>query len=199
MNNGSEKVAILFNGPPRAGKDTAVNSLMDVLSDYEIVKFTGPLKDLTHLNYGLDCSQDAYEVTKDTPLQEFNGKTPRQAYIETSAALKASQGEDAVAQLFVNSILASAAKVILNPDVGDDMEALAVAKALGHENVLVIRIHKDGHDFSNDCRTWVQSSALTIIDVENLAGRRREFESEIAAHVQGFLENVLIKQPAYMR
>jgi hypothetical protein len=70
------------------------------------------------------------------------------------------------------------------------MEALAVANSLGLENVLVLRIHKDGHDFSKDCRTWVQSHELTIIDIVNENGKRREFETEVAARVRSFLERV---------
>jgi len=192
------KIAILFNGPPRAGKDTAVNALVDtIVEDFEIIKFTGPVKDLTHRNHGLECAQDAYEINKDTPLPEFGGKTPRQAYIDTSTNLKKVSGINAVAKLFVEAIHASKASVILNPDVGDDMEALAVANSLGRENVLVLRIHKDGHDFSNDCRTWVQSDELTIIDIVNEDGKRREFESEVAARVRGFLERVLENRSVY--
>lgn len=195
MANENRKIAILFNGPPRAGKDTAVNALVGgIVDNYEIIKFTGPVKDITHRNYGLVCAQDAYETNKDTPLDDFNGKTPRQAYIDTSSDLKQMNGVDAVAKLFVEAINASDAAVILNPDVGDDMEALAVAHSLGRENVLVMRIHKDGHDFSNDCRTWVQSNELTIIDIVNEYGKRREFETEVAARVRIFLERVLEKR-----
>jgi hypothetical protein len=191
MSHENGKIAILFNGPPRAGKDTAVNALVEgIVDNYEIIKFTGPVKDLTHLNYGLSCAQDAYETNKDTPLADFNGKTPRQAYIETSSNLKKMNGSDAVAKLFVEAIHASDAEIILNPDVGDDMEALAVANSLGLENVLVLRIHTDGHDFSKDCRTWVQSHELTIIDIVNENGKRREFETEVAARVRSFLERV---------
>lgn len=192
------KIAILFNGPPRAGKDTAVNALVDtIVEDFEIIKFTGPVKDLTHRNHGLECAQDAYEINKDTPLPEFGGRTPREAYIDTSTNLKKVSGIDAVAKLFVEAIHASNASVILNPDVGDDMEALAVANSLGRDNVLVLRIHKDGHDFSKDCRTWVQSDELTIIDIVNEDGKRREFESEVAARVRGFLERVLESRNVY--
>ena len=191
------KIAILFNGPPRAGKDTAVNALVSVVDDFEIIKFTGPVKDRTHKLHGLNCAQDAYEINKDTPLSEFNGKTPRQAYIDYSTNLKKEKGIDAVAKLFVEAIHASKANVILNPDVGDDMEALAVANSLGKENVLVLRIHKAGHDFSQDCRTWVVSDELTIIDIFNEDGKRREFESEVAARVRSFLDHVLSVKNGY--
>lgn len=189
MNPACGKIAILLNGPPRAGKDTAVEALSKAFGpSAEVFKFTRPVKDLTHRLAGLDCPHDAYEDLKDTPLPEFGGRTPRQAYIDTSRDLKAREGEDAVARLFVDAISASEASVILNPDCGDDMEALRVAEAFSHDAVLVIRIHREGHDFSNDCRTWVTSPLLRIVDVTNRSGFRREFESEVVAHALGFLE-----------
>lgn len=189
MNPACGKIAILLNGPPRAGKDTAVEALSQALgSAAEVFKFTRPIKDLAHRNAGIDCAHDAYEELKDTPLPEFGGRTPRQAYIDTSRDLKAKEGEEAVAKLFVQAISASEASIILNPDCGDDMEALCVAEAFSQESVLVIRIHREGHDFSNDCRTWVTSPNLTVIDVTNCSGMRREFESEVVARALAFVE-----------
>jgi len=191
MNPLACKVAILLNGPPRAGKDTAVEALAPALGQIaEVFKFTRPVKDLTHREAGIDCAHDAYEELKDVPLPEFGGRTPRQAYIDTSRALKDREGEDAVARLFVKAIQESGASVILNPDCGDDMEALCVAEAFSPENVFVIRIHREGHDFSKDCRTWVTSDRLNVVDVVNRSGMRREFESEVVARVKTFLENL---------
>ena len=191
MNPACGKIAILLNGPPRAGKDTAVEALVQALGgSVEVFKFTRPVKDLTHRNAGIECSHDHYEELKDVPLPEFRGRTPRQAYIDTSRELKARNGEDAVARLFVEAILASNAAVVLNPDCGDDMEALCVADALSIHNVFVMRIHREGHDFSMDCRTWVMSPDLNIIDVTNRDGMRREFESEVVARAKSFIEGI---------
>jgi len=191
MNPESGKVAILLNGPPRAGKDTAVEALVSAFGgNCEVFKFTRPVKDLTHRNAGIDCPHDFYEALKDTPLAEFGGKTPRQAYIDTSADLKRRHGEDAVAKLFVQAARQSGARIILNPDLGDDMEAHCVADAFSPERVLVIRIHREGHDFSMDCRTWVTSPELRIVDVTNRSGYRREFEAEVVAWAKKFVSEV---------
>jgi len=191
------KIAILLNGPPRAGKDTAVLVLEEAFgAEAETFKFTQPVKDRTHARFGLDCAHDAYELLKDTPLPEFGGMTPREAYIDTSKRLKAEQGEDAVRKLFVEEILRSEAPIILNPDAGDDPEAESVAAALGADNVLVIRISRDGHDFSKDCRTWVTSPSLRIVDVTNEEGHRREYESQVVALARSFVESVRGRAPA---
>jgi len=191
------KIAILLNGPPRAGKDTAVAVLEDAFgTEAETFKFTQPVKDRTHARFGLDCAHDAYELLKDTPLPEFGGMTPREAYIDTSRKLKAEQGEDAVRKLFVETVLGSQAQIILNPDAGDDSEAESVAEALGAENVLVIRISREGHDFSKDCRTWVTSPSLRIVDVTNEDGQRKVYESQVVALARSFVESVRGDRPA---
>jgi hypothetical protein len=186
------KIAILLNGPPRAGKDTAITALMAAFAvgSAEILKVTQPIKDLTHKRLGLECSHDAYEIEKDLKLREFQGKTPRESYIATSAGLKREGGPGAVMDLFVDAVLASPCEVILNPDIGDDMEAERVAAMIGAERVLVIRIHRPGHDFSMDCRTWVNSPNLTIIDVHNEPGQRRVYESEVVAQSMAFITRV---------
>lgn len=184
------KIAILLNGPPRCGKDTAVDALRSSFGvEGQVFKFTSPVKDMTHKNAGLDCQHDFFEELKDTPLDVFGGRTPRQAYIDTSADLKARYGIDAVAKLFVEAITASDASVILNPDVGDDMETECVADALSADCVLVIRIHREGRDFSKDCRTWVNTDRVKIVDVKNVDGRRREYESEVVAWAQKFVSD----------
>jgi len=188
---GSSKIAVLLNGPPRAGKDTAIEALREAFGQIsEVIKFTRPVKDLTHERFGLNCDHDAYEELKDTPLPEFLGMTPRQAYIDTSAKLKAKHGEDVVRRLFVEAVLASNAEIVLNPDAGDDDEAEIVAQRLGFDRVLVIRIHRKDHDFSQDCRTWVTSPKLRIIDIHNNDGERRIFESQVVATAKAFLDEV---------
>lgn len=189
------KIAILLNGPPRAGKDTAITALLAAFAPghAEIIKVTQPIKDLTHKRLGLDCRHDAYELEKDLVLPEFEGKTPRESYIATSAKLKAEHGAGAVMDLFVESVVDSECDIILNPDIGDDMEAERVAATLGADRVLVIRIHRPGHDFSLDCRTWVASPSLNVIDVHNEPGQRRVYESEVVAQAMAFINGVKSK------
>lgn len=180
MHNSSAKIAILLNGPPRVGKDTASEVLAAAIdAEVAVIKFTKPVKDMTHARFGLVCEHDAYEVLKDTPLREFGGLTPRQAYIETSDRLKAERGPDAVAQLFVEAMMASTARVIINPDLGFDFEAQAVVDQLGADKVVIIRISCEGHDFSSDCRGWVHLPGVESYDVQNAHGRPGPFLARI--------------------
>lgn len=162
------KIVILFNGPPRAGKDTAAAAAIAALGDeMAIVKFTEWVKDVTHQDLGLNCRHDAFEALKDVPLPEFGGRTPRQAYIDTSARLRREHGDDVVARVGVDTMDEIDAKIILNPDLGTMQEGQFVVDRFPAEHVLLIRIHREGHDFSNDCREWVTLDGIRTIDVDN--------------------------------
>jgi len=96
---------IMFNGPPRAGKDTAGQICKHLLGEHaHLVKFTDVVKEETHRQLGLSCPNDAYEALKDTPLAEFAGLTPRAAYIETSTRMKREHGPHIVAEMTVQKL-----------------------------------------------------------------------------------------------
>ena len=76
---------VLISGPPRIGKNHSGTALADklkgdhfALSDY--------LKVETHNHYGIENASNifAFEKVKDIPNPNFNGKTPREAYIDFS-------------------------------------------------------------------------------------------------------------------
>jgi len=87
---------LLLNGPPGSGKDHAARVIRDrYFGRVAITKFAKVLKERTHALYGLGetdpvegtfkpYAHDEYENVKDTPLDEFLGLTPRQAYIGVS-------------------------------------------------------------------------------------------------------------------
>jgi hypothetical protein len=79
------KNVILFNGPPRSGKDTYANELLKYISNAQIFHLAGVLKNVTHNAYGLfDVGYDYFEENKDLPNDIFLGKTPRECYIHMS-------------------------------------------------------------------------------------------------------------------
>lgn len=159
---------IMFNGPPHAGKDTAGQFCHDVFGqNAHHVKFTQPVKDRAHRRLGLDVATDHYEALKDIPLEEFEGMTPREYYIRTSTDLRQKYGYDIVAKLLVQSLARVETPYIVNTDLGNDIEANTLMNAYGRENCLLIRVHREGKSFENDCRTWVRGVNVTSFDVPN--------------------------------
>lgn len=159
---------IMFNGPPRAGKDTAGQICRALFgSDVHLVKFTDPLKAETHRRMGLDCANDAYEELKDTPLAEFGGLTPRVAYTQVSDDMKRQFGPHVWADRLVEDLQVVKAPIIVNTDCGYDFEGAALRDYAGARNATLIRLHRPDHDYSEDCRDWVYLDDVESFDVVN--------------------------------
>src|SRR3546814_17237246 len=62
------------------------------------------------------------------------------------------------------------------------------------DRILLIRIHRQDHDFSNDCRDWVYLDGVASFDVENVA--ISDFQKEIGSLCADFLAG-LDRVPAY--
>lgn len=183
----TNRLAIVLNGPPRAGKDTAIEVLSEVFPDADVYQFFRPIKELLHQELGLSVPYDFYEATKDVPLPEFGGMTPRRAYIDKGDRMQAEFGHSVLTDTYFEAIASSNAPVLVTT-CGMDSEALEIARIFGVENMLVLRIHRDGCDFSQDSRSWVHSPHLNIRDVRNVHGRQREYQSEIAAVCRAWID-----------
>lgn len=181
-----KRIAIVLNGPPRAGKDTAILVLQDVFPGAEVYQFIRPIKERVHRNLGLDVAYDHFEVMKDIPLEEFNGLAPRYAYIAESDRLEAEFGRDILTDIYFAAIAQCDAEILIT-SCGKDSEAKKIADMFGVDNTLFLRIHKEGRDFSKDVRSWVTLPELNIRDVENVHGKPREFQSEVAAIVRDYV------------
>ena len=159
---------IMFNGPPHAGKDTAGEFCREFFGENAThAKFTQPVKDRAHSQLGLKVATDHFEALKDVKLDEFEGMTPREYYIRTSERLRQRYGHDVVAKLLVQSLTRAETPFIVNTDLGNDTEANTLMNAYGAENCLLIRIHREGKNFDNDCRTWVRGVNVASFDIPN--------------------------------
>lgn len=107
---------ILISGPPRIGKNHSGTALADklegdhfALSDY--------LKVETHNHYGIENASNifAFEKVKDIPNPNFNGKTPREAYIDFSEnILKPKYGLGYLGELVIPRIKSNMEKDIVS-------------------------------------------------------------------------------------
>lgn len=180
---------VLLNGPPRSGKDTAGAALGALLEGgytpnrMSKAKFSDPLKIGVHATFGLLDEQghplpaDWFESRKDQPCDEFFGETPRNAYIYHSEnylkpkygrnvfgrilARRIKQLEDSSDRIFVGRT------VVYIPDSGFYEEAEPVVNLVGPQNVMLVRIHRTGCDFSNDSRNYLYDVCDHEIDVVN--------------------------------
>jgi hypothetical protein len=160
---------VIFNGPPRSGKDTCAEFLATGMY-YRSMKLAAPLKLATHALYGLWPIPDNYfEKTKDDANPEFMGLSPRQAYIKVSEELvKPILGDDWWARVLVNRIKAEDTDRIVLSDCGFTQELEVLAEAFGPESLLLFRLHREGCDFSKDSRSYMYpGESIAQIDVYN--------------------------------
>ena len=140
---------LLVNGPPRSGKDTVGEIVLD-LYGATVVKFSAILKNQTHALYGLTgeggkpLHHSHFENCKDTALEAFMGLTPRQAYIEVSERyMKPVHGIDIYGKLLAQSI-AGERGVVAVTDSGFVEEAQRLARDTSPSEMLNFHINRPG-------------------------------------------------------
>ena len=170
---------LLLNGPPRAGKDT-IGEIVANLTEARIYKFAEALKVATHaLFYALhgDLSpstlvhamqMNAFESRKDKPSPRFYGLTPRQGYIGVSEKLlKPLFGERFFGEVLSDHIERDVPEHAVITDSGFASEAKVLIEDFGTANVSMIQVMRDGCDFSEDSRDWVNIPEIQTFLVRN--------------------------------
>ncbi len=180
---------IFLNGPPGVGKDTAYLELEKSFKQrtshpygVQLVRFSFPIKYavLAYLGvFSLDHPLAIeLEANKDKPHHLLRGKTYRQAQIGLSELhVKPFYGADQYGQwmvhhikqqqLFERSFKHSWPILFICPDSGFIHEAEPVIKYLGEDNCLLIKMHRDGKDYSNDSRSHLNLPGITTRNVYN--------------------------------
>lgn len=131
---------------------------------YNIIRFT----------YNRNVQIKPNSWWKDVPIYTPTGDrlSKRETLIHVSEnVIKPNFGEDAFGKMFVNNLPEEG--VVFVSDGGFPQELLPVINHVGKYNVLVVRIHREGCDFSNDSRDYLEEdmfdkeSQPKFIDIEN--------------------------------
>lgn len=157
---------VLFNGPPRSGKDTIVSELLvryPEVSDH--LKFSKPLKQSLKTLFNLsDEEADYLEQTKDVSSDLLQGLSWRQAQIWLSEeVMKPRFGKDIFGKLLVKDLDYSK-KFIFISDSGFLEEAEQVINKVKANNVIKISLWREGCSFRGDSRRY-WSTYLPIKDI----------------------------------
>lgn len=192
---------ILFNGPPRSGKDTAAQYLYENWESFSwsrgicnFLRMSAPLKRMfaAMTNSELDEFDNnlTYDRIKEDPLRFLNGKSYRQWQIECSEVfMKPMYGNDIFGRLFVNAVATHRFRgetTWVVPDCGFDIEAKTLASLLPEYDVFLVQIHRPGKDFTGDSRGYIDGLNLPVtrrFSINN-NGTKEEFEDSIEELVQ---------------
>ncbi len=165
--------AVIFNGPPGSGKDTAASLFQTTLRKRCIgsirMSIAQPMKDAVHKFYGIKYSKAALEKLKDTPLEGLNGNTLREEYIAFSEQfIKPRMGIDFFGKQFVEKLKKrDNAGIFLITDCGFQEEYEVIQEYLGKENLMVIQMLRNGKNFKYDSREYIDSNGSLHLPVFN--------------------------------
>lgn len=174
---------IIMNGPPRAGKDTFLDLLMEEgaidTGDHLVVRYCykHTLCEEVGKRYGLTAKEvwdlNANTLTKDLPDERFDGKSVRQALIyESEEVIKKQEGDIGVAirtfknikEKFPEHQLKDA--FLFTASGGFNSETLAAIDFFGIErkDIFIVRIDRTGYTFETvgDSREYLKDPDLAF-------------------------------------
>lgn len=173
--------AILLNGPPRSGKDSAATALFQNVSSLENwyffhEKMSFPNKaafaGMMHVSFDEeDFNVDYYEDHKEEIVFELDISF-RQFQIDFSESfMKPKYGIDIFGRLLLGRIFRNCNKdneadVFVISDCGFQAEVNTLIKSGVFRDVLLIRCHRPGFDFSSDSRSYVSANGYNIAQLD---------------------------------
>lgn len=165
---------VLFSGPPRCGKDTAVDYLVTRIPDSFIIRMSSPIKAAFRATTNLSFSEVTarHEASKEASIPLFSSKIPtsyRQWQIDFSEKfMKPRYGDDIFSKLFILRTQGfPTMKVVLVPDCGFQIEYDALVAHFGLANVLLVSISRPGCTFAGDSRSYITKNTLSpVVDCE---------------------------------
>ncbi len=196
---------IALNGPPQSGKDTVAQKMYNAIVDINvnkrmtIAKFSDPLKLGVHAAFGIVNEfaevqgEDWFEDRKDTPLDEFFGMSPREAYIWFSEeVMKPRFGKFIFGQLMAKRLShmlditeEDIHPLIIIADSGFTEELEFLEEVVGANHIMRIRLIRRGHSFENDSRSWFEYPKIKTIDLIN-NGTIDDLETSIKSIVNDY-------------
>lgn len=158
---------IAFNGPPRSGKDTLAQFVLEALQveghSGWIRSLSMPMRRRAFATLGLDYTDDYYEAIKDEIIPLL-GVTLRQFMIDDSQQfMKPIYGQAIWSKILMaefNEKALAAPGILLIPDLGFLAEAGHLSDAVGPNNFYLVRTAREGCDFSRDSRNYVNWSPM---------------------------------------
>lgn len=162
---------IILNGPPRSGKDMAATFIKKDMRNVGVFTFKKPL--IRIFQATVPVSNDHHHSMLNTDLKDVEsqwcgGMTPRQYLIKISQEwLKPVFGDDALGKWLAYDIQTTPCEFAVIPDGGFNDEAKVLAGTFGYNNVYVIHLYRDGTDYSNDSRGYIDLPGIVYGKINN--------------------------------
>lgn len=181
---------ILLNGPPRSGKDEGAAYLYSKYNAHWF-RMSQPIKDALRAMFHMTEAQyKECEAKKDTKMEYLFDLSFREAQIAFSEVFaKEVFGITVFGHLAARRVAQSVSRMFVCSDSGFAQEAHPFVQLVGAKNVLVVRLHRRGCDFSHDSRSYINIDGATNIDLEN-NGSLTMYRENLDGVVNGWLSTL---------
>ena len=159
----SSVLNIMFNGPPKVGKDYCALAVARAVTELGLTVQTFTFADALHkrLYTKYPFWHDVYtRDLKDEPCSLLEGKTPREVLIEFNNATKAIEGTDTFLKDTMTFLDNSSADVRIITDLGYVYEADYMA--MRGEEYIVVQLTDGESNYDNDNRAYQFLEGHTI-------------------------------------
>lgn len=150
---------IILNGPPGSGKDTLADHMVEnYRSCTAHMRFKTALNRIVCAIYGItDKMLESIAATeKEVPSEIFKGLSLREAQIFVSEEIiKPNYGKHFFGKALVSEVLSSPVNNIFVSDGGFYEEIEPILERKEDINLILVRLFRDGHDFSRDSRNYL--------------------------------------------
>lgn len=171
--NPLEGKIVLMNSPPDSGKDYAAD-LLNAMYSCKHMEFKEPMHKIAQALTGLS-EDEYYKIYNDRELKEkvhplFLGFSPRDLMIWISEDMcKPQFGQDFFGKPAATGVDIKNGTVF--SDSGFPIEIFPLAERHGAENIIVVRFNRNGSNFGNDSRDYLQPEdcpdGVRFIDLKN--------------------------------
>lgn len=195
-------VAVILNGPPGCGKDTIANKIIeggafvkhqfkDALYEHVSKHFKVGLEEFIH--FATDRS-----LKDSVSLAGLGGRTPRQALIHVSEDIyKPRHGSDYFGKAEASRVREHKGRMggtinVIYPDGGFESEVPPIESEF--DLVIIVRLHRDGFDFSGDSRNYLNlpnTEKRVTIDEHLLEGKIDDAVWKIQNWVERIIWNLI--------
>ena len=171
---------VLLNGPPYSGKDEAAKALCTRLWKGRQplhMKFSQPLKDGCKSIFRLTDEEvrfyESSKEEKERARSRLMGMSWRQAQIWLSEeGMKPKFREDVFGKLATNELdnalnRGSFSPFVVFSDCGFSAECAEVVRHSKPNNILLIRLHRDGSTYTGDSRSYIELPTVKSVDLWN--------------------------------
>ena len=201
-NHSINNVAVILNGPPRCGKDTIANKIVEG-GAFVKHQFKDALYEHTAKHFEVDLDKFIHfasdrELKDSKSLAGLGNRTPREALIHVSEEVyKPRYGTDYFGKAEAARVSEHKGRVggtlnVIYPDGGFESEVPPIESEF--DLVIIVRLHRDGFDFKGDSRNYLNlpnTEKRVTIDEHLLEGKIDDAVWKIQNWVERIIWNLI--------